>query len=93
MDDTTTATELPSLDKIITRLQSNPLYLDEPISTREAAPIAGHTPKTLEKKRCVGGGPVYQKNGGKVTYTRRACLEYAQRGRRTSTSDPGPKAA
>ncbi len=93
MDDTDTATKLPSLEEIITRLQSNPLYLDEPISTREAAPMAGHTPKTLEKKRCVGGGPEFQKVGGKVTYTRRACLEYVQRGRRASTSDPGPAAA
>ena len=92
MDDTATATGLPSLDKIITCLQSNPLYLDEPISTREAAPIAGHTPKTLEKFRCVGGGPEYRKIGGKVVYTRRTCLEYLLRGRRTSTSDRGQSA-
>ncbi len=87
MDNSLAAEGLPPLGEIITALQSNPLYLDEAIPDEEAASITLHTKGTLAKFRCKGGGPPFQKQGRKVTYTRRGCLEYLRARQRRSTSD------
>jgi hypothetical protein len=53
-------------------------------------------PATLNKKRCVGGGPKFELFGRRPLYTERALLEWAQ-ARTTpplrSTSDPTGSAA
>lgn len=59
------------------------------IDTVKAAEFLGLSPKTLNKLRCVGGGPEYHKLGRCVRYTREDLERWAQQGRRLSTSDPG----
>ncbi len=57
------------------------------VGTREASRLIGLSPRTLEKYRCYGGGPVYLKIGGRVVY-RQADLEaWAEQAARTSTHD------
>ena len=56
-------TNIPSLAEA---MQSNPLYLDVAIDTREASEIIGTPTATLETLRTRGGGPVYSKRGGRV---------------------------
>ena len=87
MDHAPAAEGLPTLGEIIISLQSNPLFLDEAISDDDAASITLHTKGTLAKFRCTGQGPPFQKQGRKVTYTRRGCLEYLRARQRRSTSD------
>lgn len=59
------------------------------LRTPDAALVVGLSPRTLEKHRCFGTGPVYHKLGGRVVYTLEDLHEWAGRGTRTSTSDPG----
>ena len=81
---------IPPLAEI---LKANPLYLEEAVDTPGASGITGVPVPSLETMRTRGGGPVFIKRGKKVTYTRRALLEWLEAGKRTSTSDPGPNAA
>ena len=62
-----------------------PCYLKTP----EAAIHLGLSPRTLEKFRCFGGGPVFRKLGGRVVYAISDLEAWAEIGTRRSTSDPG----
>ena len=59
------------------------------VRTHEAARILGISPRTLEKYRCHGSGPTFRKLGGRVVYSLDDLQEWANRGLKTSTSDPG----
>lgn len=62
-----------------------PRYLRTP----EAARFLGLSDRTLEKHRIYGTGPAYRKIGGRVVYALDDLKAWADRGRKTSTSDPG----
>lgn len=62
-----------------------PRYLRTP----DAAVHLGLSPRTLEKHRCYGTGPVYHKLGGRIVYRLEDLDSWAQQGLRRSTSDPG----
>lgn len=62
-----------------------PRYLRTP----EAARFLGLSGRTLEKHRTYGTGPTYRKIGGRVVYTLEDLQAWAERGSKTSTSDPG----
>ena len=57
--------------------------------TNEAARILGLSGRTLEKHRTYGTGPAYRKLGGRVVYSLEDLKAWADRGAKTSTSDPG----
>lgn len=59
------------------------------LRTAEAAEYVGLSPRTLEKHRCYGTGPVYRKLGGRVVYGIDQLEEWVELGTRNSTSDPG----
>ena len=59
------------------------------LRTQEAARFLGLSVRTLEKHRTYGTGPRYRKIGGRVVYTIADLTEWADRGLKTSTSDPG----
>lgn len=63
------------------------------LRTPEAAAYIGCSPRTLEKFRQTGDGPVYLKVGRSVLYLRSDLDRYLGQCRRASTSDPGPAAA
>ena len=65
---------------------------DHKLRTPEAAAYIGCSPRTLEKFRQTGGGPVYLKVGRSVLYLRSDLDLYLEQCRRASTSDPGPEA-
>jgi hypothetical protein len=64
-------------------------------TTPEAAQYVALSPKTLEKLRCIGGGPEFVRlgggaNGGRmIRYDPNALDSWIARGRRRSTSDTG----
>ncbi|MDR6849943.1 MULTISPECIES: helix-turn-helix transcriptional regulator [Alphaproteobacteria] len=62
-----------------------PRYLKTP----DAATHLGLSPRTLEKHRCYGTGPVYRRLGGRIVYAIDDLDAWATRGTRKSTSDPG----
>lgn len=62
-----------------------PRYLRTP----EAARFLGLSGRTLEKHRTYGTGPTYRKIGGRVVYVLEDLQSWAERGAKTSTSDPG----
>ena len=62
-----------------------PRYLRTP----DAAVHLGLSPRTLEKHRCCGTGPVYRKLGGRIVYHLDDLDSWAELGLRRSTSDPG----
>ena len=62
-----------------------PRYLRTP----EAARFLGLSDRTLEKHRTYGTGPAYRKLGGRVVYALEDLQAWANRGTKTSTSDPG----
>ena len=62
-----------------------PRYLRTP----EAARFLGLSGRTLEKHRTYGTGPAYRKIGGRVVYALDDLKAWADRGTKTSTSDPG----
>ena len=62
-----------------------PRYLRTP----EAARLLGLSGRTLEKHRTFGTGPTYKKIGGRVVYALDDLHGWADRGTKTSTSDPG----
>jgi predicted DNA-binding transcriptional regulator AlpA len=59
------------------------------LRTPEAARFLGLSDRTLEKHRSYGTGPNYRKMGGRVVYTLDDLKAWADRGLRTSTTDPG----
>jgi len=61
-----------------------------PLDTEAAARQLGLSPRTLEKMRVYGGGPVFEKNGRRVLYDIDDLLAWRQRNKRFSTSDQGP---
>jgi predicted DNA-binding transcriptional regulator AlpA len=62
-----------------------PRYLRTP----EADRFLGLSDRTLEKHRTYGTGPAYRKLGGRVVYALEDLQAWADRGTKTSTSDPG----
>ncbi|MDE0051669.1 MAG: helix-turn-helix domain-containing protein [Rhodospirillales bacterium] len=59
------------------------------LSTREAAEHVGLAPRTLDRYRITGGGPVYHLFGTAVRYLREDLDHWATTRRRRSTSDDG----
>ncbi|WP_033921054.1 helix-turn-helix transcriptional regulator [Sphingomonas sp. 37zxx] len=59
------------------------------LRTPEAARFLGLSGRTLEKHRTYGTGPAYRKLGGRVVYAIDDLQAWADRGAKTSTSDPG----
>ncbi len=57
------------------------------LRTQEAARFLGLSPRTLEKHRIHGTGPIYHKLGGRVVYAIADLQEWADIGVRRSTSD------
>lgn len=59
------------------------------LKTPDAAVHLGLSPRTLEKHRCYGTGPVFRKLGGRIVYAIIDLDAWAELGARRSTSDPG----
>jgi hypothetical protein len=59
------------------------------LRTQEAARFMGLSYRTLEKYRIYGAGPKYMKIGGRIIYAVTDLREWAERGARRATSDPG----
>lgn len=59
------------------------------LRTSEAARFLSLSGRTLEKHRTYGTGPAYRKIGGRVVYAVDDLRAWADRGTKTSTSDPG----
>ncbi|WP_341713551.1 helix-turn-helix domain-containing protein [Erythrobacter sp.] len=59
------------------------------LRTPDAAVHLGLSPRTLEKHRCYGTGPLYRKLGGRIVYRIEDLENWAEQGLRKSTSDPG----
>ncbi len=59
------------------------------LRTKEVARLLGLSFRTLEKHRTYGTGPRFSKLGGRVVYALADIQEWANRGIKTSTSDPG----
>ena len=59
------------------------------LSTRQAALLLGLSPRTLERYRVTGDGPVFSKLGRRVCYARADIDGWASGRRRRSTSDDG----
>ena len=62
---------------------------DVKLRTPEAAAYVGCSPRTLEKFRQTGGGPVYLKIGRAVIYLKSDLDYWIEQCRRSSTSDRG----
>jgi hypothetical protein len=62
---------------------------DQYLRTTEAACTLGLSKRTLEKWRCVGGGPVFFKFGRVCLYKCSDLIAWAEARRRISTSDGG----
>lgn len=58
------------------------------LRTKDAADFLGLSPRTLEKHRSYGTGPMFRKLGGRVVYAIDELEAWADLGRVTSTSDP-----
>ena len=59
------------------------------LNTREAAEYLGLSPRTLDRYRVSGDGPVFLKLGGRVGYLREDLDHWLRTRRRASTSDDG----
>ena len=59
------------------------------LSTPQAAAILGLSPRTLERYRVTGEGPVFAKLGRLVRYSQADIEQWAARRCRRSTSDDG----
>lgn len=68
-----------------TPMQQEATYL----STREAAAFLGLSPRTLDRYRVTGEGPMFFKFGSRVRYLKADLEAWAQARRRRSTSDDG----
>ena len=63
--------------------------MDMVLDTKRAAARVGLAPQTLNKLRCIGGGPPYYKHARKVVYSVPRLDEWLKARLRTSTSDTG----
>jgi hypothetical protein len=82
---------LPALHEI-TEPRKCPIRTPVPpryLRTLEAARFLSLSGRTLEKHRTYGTGPAYRKLGGRVVYALEDLKAWADRGAKTSTSDPG----
>ncbi len=61
------------------------------LRTDEAAQFLGLSPRTLEKHRTYGTGPIYRKLGGRVVYAVPDLQQWADSGTASSTSDPNSR--
>lgn len=68
---------------------SVPLIAPRYLRTPDAATHLGLSPRTLEKHRCYGTGPLFRRLGGRVVYAIEELEAWAAQGVRHSTSDPG----
>lgn len=59
------------------------------LKTPDAATHLGLSPRTLEKHRCYGTGPIFRRLGGRIVYAIDDLESWAAIGTRRSTSDPG----
>ena len=59
------------------------------LRTSDAARFLSLSGRTLEKHRTYGTGPAYRKLGGRVVLALEDLKAWAERGAKTSTSDPG----
>jgi hypothetical protein len=59
------------------------------LRTLEAARFLGLSPRTLEKHRCYGTGPIYRKLGGRIVYSINDLQAWADSSARRSTYDYG----
>ena len=59
------------------------------LRTSEAARFLSLSPRTLEKHRTYGTGPLYRKIGGRVIYGVGDLQDWVDRGAQSSTTDPG----
>ncbi|MFT4160842.1 helix-turn-helix transcriptional regulator [Shinella sp.] len=57
------------------------------VRTAEAARLLDLSPRTLEKHRCDGTGPIYHKLGGRVVYTVADLQAWIDAAARQSTSE------
>jgi len=71
--------------------QADPSAIVRPryLKTPDAATHLGLSPRTLEKHRCYGTGPIYRRLGGRIVYAIDDLDAWAALGTRRSTSDPG----
>jgi len=58
------------------------------VRTPEAARLLDLSPRTLEKHRCDGTGPIYHKLGGRVVYAAADLQAWIDACARQSTSNP-----
>ena len=58
------------------------------VRTPEAARLLDLSPRTLEKHRCDGTGPIYHKLGGRVVYAVADLQAWIDASARQSTSEP-----
>ena len=59
------------------------------LNTHQAAEYLGLSPRTLDRYRVKGSGPIYHRFGGRVRYVAEDLDDWATNRRRTSTSDDG----
>ena len=69
--------------------ETSPTLPPRYLRTPEAARFLGLSGRTLEKHRTYGTGPRYSKIGGRVVYAIDDLQSWADRGAKSSTSDPG----
>lgn len=62
---------------------------DQMLTEDAAAAFVGVSPRTLQKWRVVGGGPLFLKLGRSVRYAVADLEAFLSQRRRRSTSDPG----
>jgi excisionase family DNA binding protein len=63
--------------------------MQEFLTLREAARLLAVDPRTLDKWRHEGAGPVYRKHGRRVVYHRADLIAWSESRRRVSTADDG----
>ncbi|MCM5693407.1 helix-turn-helix domain-containing protein [Sinorhizobium meliloti] len=61
------------------------------VRTPQAARLLDLSPRTLEKHRCEGTGPVYRKLGGRVVYSLDDLQAWVEAAARKSTAQAMPK--
>ena len=66
--------------------------MDRLLNEKEVEQLYGISKRWLQKRRCIGGGPVFIKIGKSVRYRISDIESYLQAHRRISTSDPGDEA-
>ena len=65
---------------------------DDLLNTPEAGRVLRLSPRTLERFRVTGEGPIFLRLGGRVFYHRHDLESWMDQRRRRSTSDSGPRA-